>query len=570
MIQSLTSFARSFALPLWRWYLGGFIFLILTNYIAVEIPVLVKNVINQFHTSSDRTALTNTTILIVLLGFSQIVIRTLSRVFIFWPGRVIEQRTKTYLFRKLLTTKYENLINIGVGEIVSRLSNDINHIRVFFAFGLLQLLNMFFVVFFSLSKMHSIHQNLTYFVIIPLFGLIIGGKYVMPRLAYFAKRNQEATGELTKKTTESFVNIHTLQLHSAINAFSTKIDEQNKKIFDSTMGSVKIRTLFFPLFQTLTLFSQGIVLMVGGYAAANGTITLGDIVAFNIYLVYIAFPITSIGIVLSIFQRTKVALKRLHHLESLDTEENLESDIKINSSRQNNNIPLIEIKNLIYSYSNQKSPFKLIINSFVLKKGQSVAIFGSVGTGKSSLLNLLSLIYRPEENTIFFNGREITKYAPQYLRKKILYVPQGAHLFSDSIENNLKFGLDREVSIEEVENSLKAAQIYDEIQEFENGIHTEIGEKGIRLSGGQKQRIALARAFLKKPDIFMFDDSLSALDNLTEKKVLQFIKNLNKSYFIVSHREEVLKSVDHILHISPNEPAELKSYDQIKESIVDA
>lgn len=544
-LRNFRSFIRNFVASKWHWYLIGTSFLVLTNIIAVEIPVKISEVVDRLPKDPGNPSLETIIWLIIGLGMAQIIIRTLSRVFIFWPGRLVEQETKTYLFHHLLTVAYEKYINLGVGDVVSRISNDINTIRVLIAFGLLQFINMTFVLIFSVSKMASIHESLTLYAIIPFVTLIFVAKFAMPKISYYARKTQETTGTLTKKTTESFVHIHTLQLHGAVDAFSKELDHDNKAIFNAQMGTVRARTLYFPLFQTLTLVSQGLVLWIGGLDAIEGKLSVGDILAFDMYLLYIAFPISSLGILMAIWQRTKVSLKRLHEMEQLPAEPKAGADAARPPKETDHEI--LAIKDLHFKYGN--SEFALSIPDFSVRQGEIVAIFGGVGSGKSTLLSLVTAIYPPDSGEISFAGQPITAIPREKLRQDILYVAQGSHLFSDSIHQNMIFGWQQPPPEEEVVGALKAAQIYDEIMEFNEGLNTPIGEKGVRLSGGQKQRLTLARALLRPCQLLLLDDSLSALDNTTQQKVLDHLKASGKTIIVVSHRNEVLSYADRIYRI---------------------
>lgn len=550
-LARIGTFTRHFVVSKWLWYLVGAGFLVLTNIIAVEIPVKISEVVDQMPKDRSAPALSTTIWLIVALGLAQIIIRTLSRVFIFWPGRLIEQETKTYLFHHLLTVAYDKYISLGVGDVVSRLANDINTLRVLFAFGLLQFLNMAFVLVFSVSKMASIHESLTIYAVIPFIILIIVAKFAMPKIAYYARKTQETTGILTKKTTESFVHIHTLQLHGAVSAFGRQLDKDNHAIFEAQMGTVRARTLYFPLFQTLTLVSQGLVLWIGGLDALEGKLSVGDILAFDMYLLYIAFPISSMGILMSIWQRTKVALKRLHEMEQLPKEPLPEEPPPRQGEAaelgQQHQAPLLKVKDLSFTYSS--SGFALGVADFTVKAGEIVAIYGGVGSGKSTFLSLLTKIYPPARGEITWQGRSIAAIPRDELRQQVLYVAQGSHLFSESIMQNMTFGWKEPPAEAEVIAALKAAQIYDEVMEFSDGLNTPIGEKGVRLSGGQKQRLTLARALLRPCRLLLLDDSLSALDNTTQKKVLDYLKASGKTIVVVSHRHEVLSYADRVYRI---------------------
>lgn len=549
---SLTQFTKKFALPLWPWYLTGLIFLALTNIITITIPSYVKEIVNHLETISDLGILKPLAIKIVVLGLTLIIARSLSRILIFWPGRAIEATAKTYYFQKTIRLPQKFFLKYGMGDLISRLSNDLGHVRVLYAFGILQLSNLIFLLLFTVSKMISIHVNLTFLCLFPLFSILVLSKYVLPKMQKYSKLNQEAIGTLTTKVTEAFVNVHTIQANAKEAPFISQADEANQEVFSTNMKLIAIRTLFFPLLATLTHFSQIIALFYGGYEVTMGRLTIGDILAFNIYLATLSFPLTFLGIVINIFQRSKTAMERLNVFEK--TEEEGPILLSENNEKKTNNLekdsPILEIKNLSFSYERKgpkKSPEILSNINLEVGKNDLIGIYGPVGCGKTTLLNLITRIYSPPENTIFFKGKDILSLSPTKLREEVGYALQSSQLFSDTITNNLKLGNTRSVREEDIIEATKKANIYNEIERFSNKWDTQIGEKGIRLSGGQKQRLSLARLFLRSPSIFLLDDVLSAVDQETAAKLINHIKNINQAALLVSHRFSSLKNCNKIL-----------------------
>jgi len=541
--SSLRRFTRLFAVELWPWYLGGTIFLAVTNIIALEIPQLAKEIVNALdaHTSGEDGHLARVALAIVGLGLTQIIVRSFSRILIFWPGRKLEASSKSYLFARALQLPQTFFDRFGMGDLISRLSNDLGQLRIFYAFAVLQVLNLMFISVFTLYKMLSVHQRLTIIALSPILIMLVITRYVMPQLQKFTKRNQEAIGTLTNKVTESFTNIHVIQSNAAERSFHRLIEAENQKVFDTDMKVLLLRTLFFPLISSMTGLAQLIVLFLGGTLVVRGELSVGDILAFNIYLSYMAFPLTSIGIIISIYQRAKTALERL---EPLFVEPVEGPDAP--SQKAHTDTPILDIQQLSFQYPGTERKTLKAIN-FRVNKGEMLGICGPVGSGKSTLFQLLTRIYNPPEGTIFYRGQDINALPPEQLRTEIGFGLQRVHLFSATIRENLGFGMEPKPTQAELDAAARAAQIDREIHSFTEGWNTQIGEKGIRLSGGQKQRLALARLFLRQTPVLLLDDVLSAVDNITEARLITELRKRAGTMLICSHRSSVLHLCDRVL-----------------------
>lgn len=556
--MTLLEFGKVFAKPLWRWYAIGTLFLALTNLVTLWIPQLAKDIINSLGSGQDMG---NVALGIVALGIGQIICRSLSRILIFWPGRRIEETSKSYLFAKTMALPDVFFNKFGMGDLISRLSNDLGQVRVFFAFATLQLLNLIFMLVFTISMMFSIHPTLTTICLIPILVMIGLTRFIMPTLAKFSRESQEAVGRLTNRVTESFTNIHILKANGAERAFQSRAEVENNAVFESNMKVITFRTLFFPLLTSLTGISQLIVIGYGGFQIIEAKLTVGDILAFNIYLGYLAFPLTSIGIVLSIYQRSKTALTRISPIVASKSEN---ADVPDMTPSIDQTKPLLQIKDLSFSFPSEANAEAALQNiDLKLEKGSMIGICGPVGSGKSTLFNLIVRLYTPPDASVFLEGVDINQLKTQTIRRKIAYGLQEIHMFSDTITGNLEFGLPEKPSQQELEQACKKAQIYDEIMRFPAGWQTQIGEKGVRLSGGQKQRLALARIFLRKPDIYIFDDVFSAVDNQTEAKLVDYLKSTNATILVASHRSSILNVCDEVVYLNKGKICDRGDYTQL-------
>ncbi|MFW7377637.1 MAG: ABC transporter ATP-binding protein [Oligoflexus sp.] len=566
--MNLWQFAKTFARPLWPWYLAGMIFLALTNFITLQIPQLAKTIVNAFEKAEITDHLSQLAWTIIALGFLQILVRSLSRILIFWPGRKIEETSKSFLFARTMQLPQKFFDRYGMGDLISRLSNDLGQIRVFFAFAILQILNMSFLGLFTIVMMLSIHVELTLLCLAPIGLMLILTKFMMPALARYSRENQDAVGRLTNKVTESFTNVHVLKANAAEDTFLKRTEVENLAVYQTNIKVIIFRTLFFPLLTSLTGISQLLVLGYGGFQVMNEQITIGDILAFNIYLSYLAFPLTSIGIVLSIYQRSKTALQRItpiidHQVEAATLSTTSNPTLLAKAA-------LLEIKNLTYFYpddekSDRHQTASLKNISLQIFQGQKIGLCGPIGSGKSTILRLISRLYDPPADSIYWKGRDILSFEPHELRTHIGYGLQEVHLFSDSIRNNLAFGLNPKPSMEALQKAASDAQITDEIAAFDEGWETQVGEKGIRLSGGQKQRLALARLFLRDLDLLLLDDVLSAVDNQTEARLIKRFEESHNTILIASHRSSVLKGCDLVIYLRDGQLIDQGRFEELAE-----
>lgn len=548
-------FAKLFVFELWPWYLGGAACLAITNIISLEIPQLAKALVNHLHegvkaADADAAKLPNLALAIMGLGLAQIFVRSSSRILIFWPGRKLEASSKSYIFRRVMRLPQRFYDRYGMGDLISRFSNDLGQLRIFFAFGVLQILNLIFISGFTLIQMLKVHRLLTLSALCPIVLMLIITKIIMPKMQTFTRKNQEAVGLLTNRVTETFTNIHVIQTNASEPSFQALIAEENQKVYATDMKVLMLRTLFFPLMTALTGLSQLIVLFYGGYLVTKSLISIGDILAFNIYLSYLAFPLTSIGIIITVYQRSKTALERIEPffsetLEGREVKEKVKDPASALSPETNAQIVIVGL-NFRYPGSEHQVLKDLNLS---IRKGEMLGVCGAVGSGKSTLFHLLTRLYNPPEQSIYLEGQDILAIEAQDLRENVAYALQKVHLFSASIRDNLAFGLTTKPSDEEMIAGAKAAQIYNEIEEFPEKWATQIGEKGLRLSGGQKQRLALARLFLRRPKLLLLDDVLSAVDNLTEARLIQEFRKLHCTMIINSHRVSVLDLCDRVLYL---------------------
>jgi len=563
MRKALTKLGISYAAPQWHFYLGGTIALIITNVIVLEIPLLAKQIIDTLASRGDLKPLSSVAMAIILLGLAQVLIRTTSRILIFWPGRALEANLKSDMFYKILVAPLVDIINYSVGELTSRLNNDVTQLRIFFAFGALQVLNVIFISIFTVSKMAAIDSTLTILAISPMLFMLLLTKIVMPHLYKSMRENTEALGRLTAKVSEAFSQVHIVQMMNAVPAISSRLEPDNHAIFQSNTRTIWLRTLTWPVMTVLIGLSQFATLTWGGKQIMTGQLTVGDIMAFNIYIGMLTFPFASLGIILNVYQRAKPAAERIQTVKNIIPETSLAKPTTLTPKDKEY---LLEIKNLTFRWPDGRQGVENI--SFNVKPGDRIGVFGKIGSGKSTLFNLLTKLYPTEEGQIFLNGNDILQTPPEHVRNLIGYAQQTPLLFSESIRSNMCLGYeDSDVQTSALRDAARQAEILDDIEKFPESWDTLIGERGIKLSGGQKQRLALARLLLRKNKIIILDDVLSAVDHETESRLVNALLATKAAIIIASHRISILKPCHRIMVLDGGKMVAFGPYEQVRHFI---
>lgn len=554
MESPIHQIARRFAFPHWRWYGLGVVFLLVTTWITVTIPRFSKLVVNALLGKHAYSVVLELVLLIIGLGLLQIVIRSLSRLLLFWPGRKIESELKNYYFDHFLDLPLFFFQKHPLGDLISRLANDVTQIRACFAFGVLQVANLAFLFSFAVYSMLQVSPSLSLATFVPLLSIIGIARLSAPRIHKYSKIGQNKLGELTNRLTEAFLHVDIVQANDAVQSFVDRAAQKSDEVYKANIKLAVIRTIMFPLATLFTGLSYLVVLYYGGQEVIRGHLTIGDILAFNIYVAMLSFPLTALGIIIALVQRARSSSERLVELESFEKEKTFDC---IASPKSNT---LLSVRNLNFSFSSDRPPVLRDIN-FELNTGVKLGITGPIGSSKTTLLSLLARLYDAPANSILYKGQDILSIPPQQLRESIGLCLQSAYFFSASIRENLSLGLDEVLSDERLRESARKAQILDEVETLEHSWDTLVGERGVRLSGGQKQRLALARLFLRESELVLLDDVTAAVDQSTEQRLLKELKALRSSLILVSHRPATLRICDEVLLMVGGRIVERAPYD---------
>ena len=457
-------------------------------------------------------------------------------------SRYIEFDVKNEIF-----SHYQSLDQIfykknRTGDLMNRISEDVSKVRMYYGPVLMYGTNAIVLFIIIIFYMYSVAPKLTIFSLIPLPILSIFIYRISNLINKKSTLVQESLSDLSTYSQESFSGISVLKSFNIQEIIFNKFDKYAFNSFKNSLSLAKIQAWFFPIILFLIGLSNLIVIYVGGKEFIDGNIEIGVIAEFIIYVNMLTWPVTLVGWVTSIVKQAEASQKRIN--EFLDSKTSLKNGTTRLGKTNNKDITF---KNVDFKYDQTGIE---IFKSFNLKikSGKVLGIVGKVGSGKTSIMDLISRIYDPQKGDIFIGDKNLKSIEINQLRSLISYVPQNTFLFSESIQKNIEFG-NPSSSIDEIINAAKLAEIDLEIRKFENGYGTILGERGVTLSGGQAQRISIARTFIKDSEIYLFDDCFSSLDSDTEDRILKNLKNnfQKKTLVIISNRVSCVKDADNII-----------------------
>ena len=543
------------SLKKYKWQILIEIILIIISVIFIAYPskIVGRMIDLLYNAESNKSEIIKSIVQLLSISIGFLITRVLWKNLDFRINVYIDKDIKDRLFTKLLKTKVKALNEIKNGEIMSYFVSDLRKVTMttakFISTGTRIIAN-FTIAIIMMSN--SANIKLTLVSLIPIFMTIVVIILIRNRMDKSFKLAQKSFTELSEYVQESTDSIRTMKAfcgeEKQINEFEFKNETLKKNNINVSIN----QNLLFVCVSFGFGIAYAISLLYGSKLVLQGQISIGDFIAFNGYLAILEGPVNWIPWLFGRAKKFKVSFDRLDKMFKLPEEE-IDNFEKSNEDKLNGNI---EIKNLTYNYPGYIETVLENIN-IDIKKGESLGIIGVIGSGKTTLMNLLLKLYDVERGKIFIDGKDINDIPVKTIRDNICYITQDNFLFSATLKENINLFKD-EYKDEDIEDSTKQAMIYDEISHMEDGINTVIGEKGIDLSGGQKQRVVISRAFLNNSNIIIFDDTFSALDNRTEQHVLNNIKELtkNKTCIIVSNRISDIKDCDKIIVLEQGEIVE--------------
>ena len=473
-------------------------------------------------------------------------------------SRLIEFDLKNEIYQQYqrLDTAFYKRNNTG--DLMARISEDISRVRMFLGPATMYPINMISLFSLVVYTMFSINVKLTLFVLTPLPIMSITIFYISKVIHQKSEGVQKQLSKLSTLSQEAFSGIRVIKSFVNEKSNSKRFEKETNEYLNRNVSLAKTNALFFPFMLLLIGLSTLLTIYIGGQEAAAGNITTGNIAEFIIYVNMLTWPMASIGWVTSIIQRAAASQKRIN--EFLKTKPEIQNH-QLETSKIEG---AIRFENVSFTYPD--TGIKAINNvSFEIPNGSSLAIIGKTGSGKSTIAQLISRLYEVDSGKVLIDNRNITKLNLFDLRNSMGYVPQEDLLFSDSIANNIALGSQEKIEKKSIEGAAKMAAIHDNIISFNEGYETLIGERGVTLSGGQKQRISIARAFIRNPQILIFDDCLSAVDTETEDHILKHLKKMTQSCtsIIISHRISSIKHAEQIIVLDEGSIIELGTHQQL-------
>jgi ATP-binding cassette subfamily B protein len=515
---------------------------------------------NKSNINSDviKTELINNILLIIGTTLVAGVLTFLMRQTLIVMSRHVEFDLKNEVFKHYEELDQNFYKRNRTGDLMSRISEDVSKVRMYVGPAVMYTINTVIRFAIVIIYMYNVSPRLTLYTILPLPLL----SYIIFKLSTeINKRSttfQQYLSKVSSFTQEIFSGIRVVKAYALEDQYQKNMVDLAKESKTKSMSLAKVQSLFGPLMIALIGISNLVVIYFGGMMYIDGTIkSIGTIAEFILYVNMLTWPVASIGWVSSLVQEAEASQKRINEFLKVQPE------IKNKSNEHFNINGEIQFKNVTFTYDDTDITALQNI-SFTVKKGETLAILGKTGSGKSTVLSLLTRMYDIKNGNILIDGKDIDKVNLYNLRDSIGIVPQDAFLFSDTIKNNIKFGKENATD-EEVFTAAKQAVVHDNIMNFNNQYETILGERGITLSGGQKQRVSIARAIIKDPEILLFDDCLSAVDTETEEQILNNLLKItkDKTTIIVSHRVSSAKNADKIIILEEGKIIQEGSHNQL-------
>lgn len=560
----------------YKWYLiWGAVFTIISNLFGIIPAQIVRNALDLVKENIDLYFMFDGTSIqkvyyeefafsVSVYGGLILIMAILKGIFLFLVrqtlivmSRHIEYDLKNEIYEHYQTLPLSFYRQNSTGDLMARISEDVSKVRMYIGPSIMYLLNMVVLVVLILTYMFSVNARLTWWVLLPMPLLSISIFFVSSIVNKRSEEIQRSLSNLSTYVQEAFSGIRVLKAFAREADSVKRFEVESNYYKDKSLALNRVDALFSPTISFLIGTSVVLCVYIGGQEILSGNLTPGNITEFIMYVFMLTWPLTALGWTTSQIQRAAASQQRIN--EFLTIKNPIVSEERITTPIKGK----VAFKNIRFEYPDSGivalKNFNLTINA-----GESVAILGSTGSGKSTIANLALRMYDPTEGSIEVDDIPMKAYDVQYLRSQIGFVPQDVFLFSDTIQNNVKFGAGS-IAFAAIEQATKDADLFDTIEQLENKFETKIGERGITLSGGQKQRLSIARAIARNPKILLLDDCLSAVDTHTENKILLNLQRImqNRTSIIISHRVSSAKLADKIIVLEEGNIIESGTHEEL-------
>lgn len=557
-------------------YAVGTLCVFLHNGIWILFPLVIRRAVDDLHLGVTRQKLLTYALLLLAVAGAKGIFQFLTRWIVIGISREIEFDLRNDLFLHLEKLSYSYYQRTRTGDIMARATNDLNAVRMLLGPAIMYSANTIVFTAGALAFMLSISPRLTLYAFLPLPIVSITIQYFGRQIHERFEKIQAMFSEISARAQENFSGARVIRAYVQEEAEIAAFEGANREYIGRSLKLVRLMGMLWPTLEIILGFAIVLVLWLGGREVLQGRITVGDFVAFNTYMVQLTWPVIALGWVINIFQRGTASMGRINEIlvekpEIADDVEILNAEKKVGATEillnADKSVPApeiegdIEFRNLNFAYNG--TPVLHEIN-LRIPAGSSLAIVGPTGSGKTTLVSLIPRIYDTAPGTVLIDGKPIREYPIEFLRKNIGFVPQETFLFSESVRENIAFGVHGATDAE-IRAAARGASIVEDIETFPEQYQTLVGERGITLSGGQKQRTAIARALIRDPRILVLDDALSSVDTHTEDKILNHLRQImaGRTTIFISHRVSTVRNADMIAVLHSGRIVELGTHEEL-------
>lgn len=520
------------------------------------IPILIGRGLDELKTEAATTVIGNTALLVIGLAILKGLFRYGMRWWVVGVSRKVESELKADIFRHLTKLSFSYFNQARSGDILSRATQDVEAVRMFTGPGFMYVSSSLLAIPIALAILLTINAKLTLLIALPCLGLAYGMKLLTPRLQRDSAAIQDDLAEMSVVAQENFAGVRVVQGFHREQAETEKFQRKSETYKRDSLRLASTKGIMDAMMDGSKDLAFLLILAIGGVLLIEKQMQIGDLFVFLSYVILLFWPLIALGWIAGMYHRAAAAMKRIDDL--LGTEPEIQD-------RNAHPLPSvqgeIEFRNLSFSYGDTKALDGI---SLRLERGQTLGIVGKTGSGKTTLTSLLARLFEPPPETVFLDGRDIRTIPLDQLRPAIGFVPQDNFLFSETIRENIGFGLE-DAKIERVVMAAESAKVAEEIRGFPNGFEQVIGERGVTLSGGQKQRSSIARALAIDPKILVFDDCLSAVDPGTERDLIENLRKAaaGRTTLLVAHRLSVVEKADQIVVLDSGRIVERGTHAQL-------
>jgi len=549
----------------YRWgYVRGTLACVATNIIAVQFPRVLGMAVDRIEKNATRELILIFALILVAISLVKGIFLYAQRWVLIGISREIEFDLRNDLFKKLELQDSGFYQRYRTGDIMARMTNDLNAVRMLLGPALMYSANTIFLTIFALFFMLRISPYLTLVALAPMPLASILVQYLGRKIHDRFERIQASFSDISAQAQENYSGVRLIRAFAREESQIGLFERLNRQYIGRARRLVQLMGMLWPTLEFILGISMIITLLAGGHQVLTHRISVGQFVAFSTYMILLIWPIIAVGWVINIFQRGTASVKRIDELlkaePAIDDRSAIAgfaSDFKLNGD--------VEFRHLNFSYGDGPDATPVLRDiSLHIPAGSSLAIVGPTGSGKSTLANLITRLYEAPEGSLVIDGRPVREYPLAVLRRNIGMVPQETFLFSETIRENLAFGAP-DASAEELLEAAGAAHIRREFEEFPQGFETMVGERGVTLSGGQKQRAAIARALLRRPAILILDDALASVDTYTEERILGGLRSYTATAttIMISHRVSTVRNADRIAVLDKGRIVEVGCHDEL-------